>query len=191
MVSVLYECPFSKAMIRFRKTGTGSTNEFAKAASEFTVDESAVGRLHPGIERQGEGINSVLQQALDTKERMYGPGHPQLLGYYYFLGQLNEDKGAYPAAVALDKKGLAACNKTYGPGSSCSVILQYRLGTSLASMGDNAGSEAALREALANCTKLFGPDAPVSGLPLNASVLLSSIPVDMPKPRARWTRRCS
>jgi CHAT domain-containing protein len=168
MVSVLYECPFSKALIRFRQTRTGSSNEYARAANEFAVDEAAVAAYLQGASGRVKESIPMLQQALDTKERMNSPDSPQMLGYYFFLGQLNEDKGAYAEAVALDRKGLAACNKTYGPGSTCSVVLEYRLGTALASLGDNAGSEAALRDALANCSKLFGPDAPESGLPLNA-----------------------
>ena len=168
MVSVLYQCPFSTAQVRFRQTGMGSSAEFAQVADQFQADARAVGAYIQGVTGRLKESIPVIQQLLDAKLKGYPPGSAQLLGYYLFLGELNEEKGAYADAVALDRKGLAACDQNYGPGSTCSVIMDYRLGTSLASLGDNAGSEAALRVALDNCSRLFGADAPQSGLPLNA-----------------------
>jgi CHAT domain-containing protein len=168
MVSMLYECPFSKAQIRFRQTGMGLPAGIPKPSDNFQVDVRAVQAYILGLSGRVKEAIPILQQVLDTKERLYPPGSPQILGYYYFLGQLYNDKGAYADAIGLFKKGLNACNTSYGPGSACSVVLEYQLGTALSNKGDNAASEAALRDALANCSKLFGPDAPASGLPLNA-----------------------
>ncbi len=93
----------------------------------------------------------MLQQAMIAKEKVVPAGSPKLLGYYYFLGQLEQDKGAYADAIALAKEGAATCDRTYGAGSACAVILEYLLGTALASAGNNAAAETTLRDAVERC----------------------------------------
>jgi CHAT domain-containing protein len=168
LLGAIYGCGFATAQIKIHRVAGNDAANFDKAAEQFQFDNRALQTAVQGLQgNTGEAI-PALEAALAEKQRVTGPDHPQLLPYYYYLAQLHLVEGTLPAALPIDRKALALCEKNDGADSACAGAALVNLGGVLAANGIFDEAESTLRRALTICDKFFGPSAPIRGRALNA-----------------------
>jgi CHAT domain-containing protein/Flp pilus assembly protein TadD len=169
LLGALVGCDIVNAQIRIARTfGANDLAAYQAAVNQFQFDMRAwqiaiEGLLHG---KAKEAI-PVLKQALADKGQAYGPIHPQLLAYYYYLARIHFEEGSIPASIPLYRNAVAVCDKYYGPESACASAMLWNLGMALADGGMFAEAESASRRALAISDRVFGPASPMRGAALN------------------------
>jgi CHAT domain-containing protein len=169
LLGTLVGCDIADAQVKItRITGANDVAAYQAALGQFQLDNRALqiaieGLLHG---KAKEAI-PVLNQALEVKRQAYGPIHPQLLAYYYYLAQIHFEEGSYPAAIPLYQDAVAICDKYYGADSACSAVMRWNLGIALANGGQYAEAEQTARRAIAVSDRVFGSGSPMRGAALN------------------------
>lgn len=167
LLAALYACDFATAQIRLNQVAGNNQAAFERASSQFQLDASALQALGAGLQGKVKEAIPALEKTLSAKQQTFGPDHPQLLAYYFFLAQLHFAEGSISAAIPLDRSSVRICEKSYGLESACNAAMQANLGIALANVGSYEDAETTLRRALALCDKLFGPASPMRGIALN------------------------
>jgi hypothetical protein len=160
LLGALFSCGFADAEIKIHRVAGNDPAAFDRAAEQLRLDNRALQAL-------GQSSLPVLEQVLAAKQSLFPADHPQLLPYYYFLGQMHFAEGTLPAALPYDRQALSVCDKNDGPDSACAGAMRVNLGNMLAANGLYSEAESTLRRALAICDKVFGPTSPLRGRALN------------------------
>ena len=168
MVAALSGCAFTNATIKFTRTAVHTPEAYAQAARLFQIGSRAVQAYFQGLHGKVKEGLPVLQQGMADNEKVFGENHPQLLPYYFFLGQLHDAAGSYPEEIPLFRKAVAVCEQNYGRESVCAGLMLTSLGVAQSKTADYTGAEASLRHAQVICDKVAGFEAPFSGTLLNA-----------------------
>jgi tetratricopeptide (TPR) repeat protein/tRNA A-37 threonylcarbamoyl transferase component Bud32 len=101
-----------------------------------------------------------LRAALELRERVLGPDHPDTLSSVNNLAGLHMDKGDYSAAEPLYQRALAGYEKSLGPDHPHTLTSVNNLAKLLSDKGDTAVAEQLLQRALSGSEKSLGPDHP-------------------------------
>ena len=174
LLGALVGCDVGNAQIKIARTfGTNDLATYQAALNQFQLDTRAWQIAIPGLlHGKAKEAIPVLNQALAVKRQAYGPTHPQLLAYYYYLARIHFEEGSIPAAIPLYRSAVAVCDKNYGPESACATAMLWNLGLALANGGLFGEAEGASRRALAISDKVFGPGSPMRGAALNGLSLV-------------------
>ncbi|HEY2779281.1 MAG TPA: CHAT domain-containing protein [Steroidobacteraceae bacterium] len=167
LLAALYACDFVNAQIRLNQVAGNEQASYARAASQFQLDTTALQAAVQGLQGQVKEAIPALERALAVKQQSLEPEHPQLLPYYFYLAQLHFAEGSIPAALPLNRSAVRVCEKYYGPESACTGALLASLGATLVESGLYSEAETTLRRSLAICDKIFGPNSAVRGIALN------------------------
>jgi CHAT domain-containing protein len=168
MVTALAGCGFTNATIKFTRTAVHTPEAYAQAERMFQTDMRAVDAYLQGMRGKIKESLPILQQDLVEREKLLGSAHPQVLPYYYLMGQLHDAAGSYPEEIPLFRKAVAVCEQAYGPESTCTALMLTSLGSAQNKDADYAGAEVSLRRAQAICDKVAGSDVPFTGTLLNS-----------------------
>jgi len=169
LLGSLVGCDITNAQIRINRTfGANDLATYQASLNQFQLDTRAwqiaiEGLLHG----KAKEALPVLNQALAMKGQAYGPVHPQLLAYYYYMAQIHFEEGSFPAAIPLYRNAVSICEKYYGPASPCAAVMLWNLGVALANGGLYAEAESTSRRAIAVADQVFGPASAVRGVALN------------------------
>jgi CHAT domain-containing protein len=167
LLGAIYGCGFANAQIKIHRVAGNDAANFDKAAEQFQFDNHALQTAVQGLQGNTSEAIPALEAALAAKQQVVGPDHPQLLPYYYYLAQLHLVEGTLPAALPIDRKALALCEKNDGADSACAGAALVNLGGVLAVNGIFDEAESMLRRALVLCDKFFGSSSPLRGRALN------------------------
>ncbi len=168
LLAAIYQCPMVNAQIRINRASGNEQSGYQFGETQFQQDGQALQAIQMGLQGKVKEAIPAIERALAAKEALYSPGHPQLLGYYYFLGQVNLAEGSVTAAIARDRAALGVCEKSYGADSACEGAMLANLGMALSQGGIYAEAEKTLRRALEISDRYFGPESFIRGQPMNA-----------------------
>jgi len=172
-LAAIYSCDFTNARIRIHKIADNAQASFENAVEQFQLDSRAWQAVQQGMQGKVKEAIPALERALAAKQKTYASDSPQLLAYYYYIGQMHLFEGSVPAAIPLDRKALAVCENSSGPDSACTGAMLAVLGSALADEGLYPEAETTIRRSLTIIDKFFGPGSAIRGSALNAlSVVL-------------------
>lgn len=99
-------------------------------------------------------------QALEGREKVLGPEHPDTLTSVSNLGSVLGSLGKYEEAKAMHQRALEGSEKVLGPEHPNTLTSVSNLGSVLASLGKYEEAEAMHRRALDGYEKVLGPEHP-------------------------------
>ena len=102
----------------------------------------------------------LLRRALEARERVLGPEHPDTLTSVNNLAELLESKGDYAGAQPLYGRALEARERVLGPEHPDTLASVNNLAALLESKGDYAGAEPLYERALEASERVLGPEHP-------------------------------
>jgi tetratricopeptide (TPR) repeat protein len=115
---------------------------------------------------------SLLQRALDIRERILGPDHPDTATSLSDLARLCQTQGKYEPAKTLNERALAVREKILGPEHPDTATSLNNLAGLYQDQGRYAEAEPLYRRALEIKEKALGPEHPNTGTSLNNLALL-------------------
>ena len=104
LLGALFSCSFADAEIKIHRVAGNDPAAFDHAAEQLRLDNRA-------LQAVGQSSLAVVEQALAAKQQHFPADHPQLLPYYFFLGQMHLAEGTLPAALPYDRQALSVCEK--------------------------------------------------------------------------------
>ncbi len=110
------------------------------------------------------GAKGLLEKALASDEKNFGPGHPTTAVSYSNLAMVLEALGDYAGAKELLEKTIISAEKNYGEEHPQTAIYYSNLALVLKDLGDYAGAKGLLEKALASDEKNFGPGHPTTAV---------------------------
>ncbi|MEM6784393.1 MAG: serine/threonine-protein kinase [Bacteroidota bacterium] len=113
-----------------------------RAAMQLTL-----GRVHHSLGLYDEG-DALLRNALATRQRRFGPRHPQVAEVELALGALLSDRSRYAEAERLHRRALSYFESREGRQSPRTARALYELGRTLTLRGNFGDAELLLRRAL-------------------------------------------
>ena len=117
----------------------------------------------------------LYRRALEARERVLGPEHPDTLVSVNSLAFLLERTGDYAGAEPLYRRALEARERVLGPEHPDTLVSVNNLAGLLERKGDYAGAEPLYRRALEASERVLGPEHPCTLLSVNnLAVLLLS-----------------
>ena len=109
----------------------------------------------------------LYRRALEIKEKISGPDHPDVATGLNNLAGLLRDQGQYAKAEPLCRRALEIDEKAYGPDHPDVAMGLNNLAGLLHAQGQYAKAEPLYRRALAIDEKAYGPDHPDVAMDLN------------------------
>jgi tetratricopeptide (TPR) repeat protein len=106
------------------------------------------------------GAEPLMQRALEERERVLGPEHPNTLASVNNLAELLRSEGDYAGAEPLFRRALEANERVLGPEHPDTLLSVNNLATLLSSKSDYAGAEPLFRRALEASERVLGPEHP-------------------------------
>ena len=106
------------------------------------------------------GADSLFRRALEARERVLGPEHPDTLNSVNNLASLLLRKGDYAGADPLVRRALEARERVLGPEHPDTLSSVDNLAVLLSSKGDYAGADPLVRRALEARERVLGPEHP-------------------------------
>jgi tetratricopeptide (TPR) repeat protein len=103
---------------------------------------------------------TLFQNVLKIRERIWGPEHPDTLTSVNKLGVVLKDQGKYEEAEAMHRRGLIGSEKVLGPEHLYTLNSVGNLGSVLAQQGKYEEAEAMHRRDLIGSEKALGPEHP-------------------------------
>ena len=110
---------------------------------------------------------SLLQRALEGRERVLGPEHPDTLTSVDNLAVLLESTGDYVQAEPLYRRALEGYERVLGPEHPHTLASVNNLALLLESTGDYVQAEALYRRALEGRERVLGPEHPSTLVSVN------------------------
>ncbi|PWW75743.1 TPR-like protein [Tuber magnatum] len=128
------------------------------------MNRPSVGNLALVLQGQGKYDESeaMIRRALERKEKILGPDHPDTLTSVDNLAQVLQYQGKYDELVATNRRAMEGCEKILGPDHPDTLTSVNNLALVLRLQGKYDESEAMNRRALERSHKTFGPDHPVT-----------------------------
>jgi CHAT domain-containing protein/Tfp pilus assembly protein PilF len=108
-----------------------------------------------------------IERALEIRERILGPDHPDVSQAINSLAALHYYKGEYSKAEPLYQRALAIWEKSLGPEHLNVAHTLNNLATLYSALGDYVKAEPLYQRALAIKEKALGPDHPDVAMSLN------------------------
>jgi CHAT domain-containing protein/Tfp pilus assembly protein PilF len=105
-----------------------------------------------------DGALRLVERALEIRERVLGPDHPEVAAAINGLGVLYRQKGEYPKSEQLTRQALEMREKALGPDHPLVADSLNNLAILHSELGDYAKAEALFRRALAVREKALGPE---------------------------------
>ncbi len=96
-----------------------------------------------------EGAKGLLEKALQSAEKNFGPDHPTTAVRYSNLALVLKDLGDYEGAKGLLEKALQSDEKNFGPDHPTTAVRYSNLATVLKDLGDYEGALPLAAKALA------------------------------------------
>jgi Flp pilus assembly protein TadD len=123
---------------------------------------TSVNNLAALLQSKGDyaAAEPLYRRALESRERVLGPGHPDTLTSINNLAALLWSKGDYAAAEPLNRRALEAQERVLGPEHPDTLVSVNSLAFLLQSKGAYAGAEPLSRHALEAAERVLGPDHP-------------------------------
>jgi tetratricopeptide (TPR) repeat protein len=106
------------------------------------------------------GAEPLYRRALEVRERVLGPEHPDTLVSVNNLAGLLESTGDYAGAEPLYRRALEARERVLGPEHPSTLVSVNNLAGLLYRTGDYAGAEPLYRRALEASERVLGPEHP-------------------------------
>ena len=106
------------------------------------------------------GAETLFRRALEARERLLGPGHPDTLTSVNNLAALLRAKGDYAAAEPLNRRALEVREQLLGPEHPDTLTSVNNLADLLLAKGDYAAAEPLNRRALEVYERQLGPEHP-------------------------------
>ena len=106
------------------------------------------------------GAKQLLEKAMASDEKNFGPDHPNTVVRYSNLATVLNNLGDYAGAKQLLEKALASNEKNFGPDHPDTAMSYSNLALVLQDLGDYAGAKGLLEKAIASNEKNFGPNHP-------------------------------
>jgi CHAT domain-containing protein/Tfp pilus assembly protein PilF len=101
-----------------------------------------------------------IERALEIRERVLGPDHPDVAVALNGLGRLHRSKGDQAKAESIFQRALSICEKSFGPENPAVTDSLSNLGHLYRSQADYARAEAMFQRALAILERSLGPEHP-------------------------------
>jgi len=108
----------------------------------------------------GTDFESRCRMALETREQVLGPEHPDTLRSVNRLARVLHHKGDYANAELLFRRAIEACGRVLGPMHPDTLKSVYGLARVLYHKGDYVASETLFRQTLATREQVLGLEHP-------------------------------
>jgi tetratricopeptide (TPR) repeat protein len=106
------------------------------------------------------GAKTLLQKAMRSEEKNFGPDHPNTATSYSNLAVVLRYLGDYDGAKTLLQKAMRSDEKNFGPDHPNTARRYSNLAVVLRYLGDYDGAKTLLQKAMRSEEKNFGPDHP-------------------------------
>ena len=107
-----------------------------------------------------ERARDLLEKALSTDEKNFGPDHPNVTVRQSNLALVHMNLGEYERARDLLEKALSSAEKNFGPDHPDVAVRQSNLANVYRNLGEYERARDLLEKALSSFEKNFGPDHP-------------------------------
>jgi tetratricopeptide (TPR) repeat protein len=107
-----------------------------------------------------DGAKTLLQKAMRSDEKNFGPDHPNTARSYSNLALVLKDLGDYEGAKTLHQKAMCSYEKDLGPDHPYTAISYSNFALVLQDLGDYDGAKTLLQKAISSNEKNFGVDHP-------------------------------
>jgi serine/threonine protein kinase/Tfp pilus assembly protein PilF len=132
---------------------------------------AVIGRIYSRL-GLGETARPLLEQALATARRAWGPESVQVARGLNDLGAQLREQGEYPEAARMLEEALAMRRRLLGPGHEDVAVTLVELGRVYDDQGQAARAEPLFREALAIRRKALGEEDHETATSMNELALL-------------------
>jgi len=126
------------------------TEELATACVELAVELIVQGAYAEA--------GTVIERALEMRERLLGPDHPDTAEVLAVLAELKTRLGDYETARSMFERAVAVSEKALGPDNADVGAYLNGLGLLLLNIGDWENARRALERSLANREARLGPE---------------------------------
>ena len=106
------------------------------------------------------GARDLLEKAVVSDEKNFGPDHPNTARSYSNLATVLQDLGDYMGAKYLLEKAMVSDEKNFGTDHPTTAGSYSNLAIVLQDLGDYTGAKYLLEKAMVSGEKNFGPDHP-------------------------------
>ncbi|KAI4152241.1 MAG: hypothetical protein LQ340_003034 [Diploschistes diacapsis] len=134
--------------------------------SDLAVLANHVG-WYLNLDGKYEEAEAMYRRALEAREKVLGPEHPDTLTSANNLGSVLESQGKYEKAEAMYRRDLLGSEKVLGPEHPSTLISANNLGSVLESQGKYEEAEAMHRRDLLGSEKVLGPEHPSTLMSVN------------------------
>ena len=147
------------------------------AAEHLEFSEKATLRNNLGLRLKDlgdyKGAKGLLQKAMESAEKNFGPEHPKTAVIYSNLALVLQALGDYKAAKELLEKAMESDEKNFGPHHPKTAVTYSNLASVLQALGDYKAAKGLLEKAVESDEKNFGPHHPTTAVTYSnlASVL--------------------
>ncbi|HEY0068127.1 MAG TPA: tetratricopeptide repeat protein, partial [Flavisolibacter sp.] len=107
-----------------------------------------------------KAAKGLLEKAIQSNERNFGPDHPATSINYSNLGTVLENLGDYKEARKLLEKAVQSEEKNFGPDHPRTALRYSNLALILQNLGDHKAAKELLEKAVQSYERNFGPDHP-------------------------------
>jgi tetratricopeptide (TPR) repeat protein len=113
---------------------------------------------------QYEQARELLQKAMISNEKNFGPDHPATAACYSNLGSVLQDLGQYELARELLQKAILSIEKNFGLNHPSMAVRYVNLAMVLKDLGQYEEARELLQKAMISNEKNFGPDHPATAV---------------------------
>jgi len=141
------------------RADTAATAEAARTLHDRALADWGAGRTADAL--------PAFRRALEIRERVLGPDHPDLAATLAGMAGLYYDLGDFASSIAFHRRALAIRERALGPGHTDVATSLMRLANSIERSGDPAAAVPLHERALAIYERALGPWHPAVARSLN------------------------
>ena len=151
--------PHALAAVTYRPTDSSVLEAWASVLHKVSWYSDAIGN-YLAAKEMGQG-------ALEAREKVLGPEHPDTLASISILGWILGGHGRYEEAKAMHQRALQGSEKVLGPEHPSTLVCISILGWILGSQGRYKEAEAMHERALQGREKVLSPEHPDTLVSIN------------------------